>query len=730
MGTRKSVCRICSGGCGLIFTFDDDGTLTKVRGDRDHPISRGFACEKGLQAPLMMRGEKRLRHVLRRRPDGSHEQIPLETALDEIAARLRSLIDKRGGESVAFFKGTGGHNNTVTVMLRAALMAALGSENYYSVSTIDQSCHYVTRCRMGYWEAGKQPLDGCDVALLIGTNPLVSLGAYQFLSYDPQKRLKAAKAAGMKLIVIDPRQTETARQADLFLQPHPGEDPTVVAGLVRLVLENGWHDPDFSERWIEGMDALRVAVDPFTPDYVEARAGVPSADLRRAAEMFARDGRRGPATLGTGVSMAPRSNLASHLIECLNVICGRVLQKGDRVPNPGLISSAREFRAQVGAPYREWERSSRTVTGHGTVMGERPTGVLADQILTESPDRVRAMFINGANLAVSVPDQKRIVEALRDLELLVTIDHFMTPTAALSHYVIPANTVYERPDFLSGPAFETYLFDQPFMQYLPPVWDRLEGSEITDEWYVYWGIAQRLGLVLTVGGQALDMTVVPTSDNLLDVALAGARVPIDELRAAPDGMWFAEPVHVLPAVDDCAHRFQVMPQDVAEELAEVAAEPFGALFEGYRYRLISRRRRGVMNSLGIGWETTRSVRHLNPAALHPDDLEALDLDEGDEIELESPNGRISTIVKADPTLRPGVISLSHAWGGLPDVDEHDSRMANSNLLVSTQVLVEKINAMPAMSAIPVNVLPVRTGTSRATRAAAASPRGTDPAPSD
>ncbi len=283
--------------------------------------------------------------------------------------------------------------------------------------------------------------------MIVGANPLVSVSMNGFDTRNPLKRLKQAKARGMKLIVIDPRRTETARFADVFLQPLPGEDCAILAGLIHIILAEGWQDHEFCARYAGDLDALRAAVAPFTPAYVARRADVPEADLRRVAEVFARDSRRGAVSSATGPDMSPGSNLAEHLIECLNVICGRFVREGETVPHPGAIMPRWPRKAEVIPAPRWWEHGYRSrIGGFGLIDGELPTGILADEILEPGAGQVRALIVHGGNPASAVPDQERIVEALRSLELLVTIEPFMTQTARLSHYVLPPTLQYERAD--------------------------------------------------------------------------------------------------------------------------------------------------------------------------------------------------------------------------------------------------------------------------------------------
>jgi anaerobic selenocysteine-containing dehydrogenase len=350
----RSICRFCPGGCGMVLKLDDTNHIVELRGDHSHPMSEGYACFKGLQAADAANGSFRILRPLKRLADGSFVEIDIETALDEIADAVRTLVAERGPRSVALFKGTAAYFNVVLNQMLPDFMTALGSPSYFSTITIDNSAKAITAARMGYWNAGRHRFLDADVLMLVGTNPLLSISTSGYVMFNATKQMNRAKARGMKLIVVDPRRTETARHADVFLQVVPGEDATLIAGMIRVILTEEWHDIPFCERHVEDLPRLRAAVEVFTPVRVLARCGIEEDQLRAAARMFALDAKRGLATTGTGATMAPHSNLTEHLVECLNVLCGRMLSEGERVDNPGVLTPSRPFRAEVVPPLRTW----------------------------------------------------------------------------------------------------------------------------------------------------------------------------------------------------------------------------------------------------------------------------------------------------------------------------------------------------------------------------------------
>lgn len=710
MATReqKSFCRLCMAHCGMVLTVDENARLISVRGDKEDTQSLGYACFKGLQAPATHYAPERILHPLKRQPDGSFKRIALEQALDEIAALTARIIERDGAEAIAAYRGSQGIITSSAALMPPAFLRALGSPKFFTSASIDQSAKLVSIGRIGLWPPGRVPFAQSDVLMIFGGNPLVSVASNGFDFRNPTKRLKEAKARGMKLIVIDPRYTETARHADVFLQPRPGEDVAVAAGLLRIILAEGWEDKAFCAAFVDQLEALRAAVAAFTPEYVEARADVPRDRLRAAAELFARDSRRGPVASGTGPNMAPHSNLAEHLIECLNVVCGRFLREGERIPNPGVLAHRWPRRAQVMPAPRWWEQGFKSrVGGYGVIDGEMMTGILADEILRDGPGRVRALFNDGGGIANAVPDQRKIVRALDSLELLVSIEPFKTPTAQLSHYILPPKMHYERAD-LPMFVYESFIYPEPFTRYTPAIVPPPVGSELVDDWYVFWGVAKRLGLTLDYDGTPLNMVEAPDTDDLLAIIAQRAPQPLSEIRRHPLGITFDDnPQFVEPAEAGANSRFTVMPEDVRAEIRVYLDEPLdqasrlrdGALAT---HRLIVRRNRDMYNSTGRFVPAIRERAPRNPAYLHPDDMAALGVAENTAIEIQSDYGGITAYAAADPTLRRGVISISHGFGGLPDRNaEKAGQGASTNLLTSTDRDVQSINAMPRMSALPV-----------------------------
>ncbi|MGE0384332.1 MAG: molybdopterin-dependent oxidoreductase [Gammaproteobacteria bacterium] len=718
---HASICRFCSVGCPVSVDLRD-GLPVRVNGNRNSPTYHGFCCRRGYAAADQMLHPDRLLRPLRRGADGTHVSIASTQAVDEIAARVQGLIDAHGPDCVAAYFGTYSGPYPATSALMAAWVQAIGSPMLFSSMTIDQPGKDIAAALLGGWEAGPQGFTGADVWMIIGSNPLVSIGL-SMPAQNPVRRLDDAIAGGMQLIVIDPRRTETARRAQVHLQPRPGEDAAILAGMMRVILDEGLHDAAFVADWVDGLAALRRTVDPFTPAYVAGRADIPADDLVRAARIFAR-ARRGLAAGATGANMSGHSSLVEYLIACLNTICGRYLRAGEPVANPGVLLPRATPRAQARPP-----RPARglgvpmSARGLGLAASGMPTAALADEILA---GRVKALFSAGGNPAAAFPDQNRTVRALEKLELFVQLDIKMSASARLAHYVLPPRIGFEVPT--ASLAYESielygsiYGLPEPFGMYAPRLVDPPAGSDLIEEWELFYDLGRRMGLPLTLHFHdtltgparaprapiALDMRRRPSTDELLELLARGSRIALDEVKKHPDGAVFHESIVTVPADPGCSARMQVGDPDMMAELAGVIDEPVVALRDPaqFPFLFICRRAPHVNNSTGRDLpRLARDGRTYNPAYMHPADLDALGLGGGDTVRIESAHGTIPGIAQPDPTLRRGLVSMTHAFGDLPalgaDFRRHGS---NTSQLTSVEEDYDRWSGIPRMSAVPVRV---------------------------
>jgi len=714
MSLHPTFCRVCYHLCGAVVEVDENGRAVSMTGDRQNPLYKGYGCMKGRASPAVHNSPDRLLHTMKRMPDGRFEPIDIELALDEIATRLSAIVDRDGTRAVASYHGTGIVGQTLAMASTHAFMEAIESPMCFSNESIDQPGKSVAKGLHGVWQAPGNGWSDPEVIMVIGMNPLVSHNGFPF--GNPAAWINDRLAKGTKLIVIDPRKTETARKATQYLQPLPGHDAALLAAMARVIIDEELYDKAFVAQNVTGLSGLRAALERFSPEVVAEAAGIDSDALIQVARTYA-SARRGYAICGTGPSMSGSSTLVEYLRMCVETLCGHYMQEGETLPVAGVTMAAPVAKAQATPPFPAW---GEAFNGHTTrVRGLRayyagsapmPTSALPDEMLMPGEGRVRAFFSCAGNPVLSWPDQNRTIEALKSLELSVAIDVKMTPSAALANYVIACKLHLETPgiSYLSeGLAFYStgVGVDQSFGQYTPAIVAPPPGSQVVEEWEVYYGICQRLGLQFTLHGLNgtsfdVDMVNKPTTDELIEQFMAGSRIPLDELKKYPHGAIFPdETAKVQPRDEGWEGRLELASPEMMEDLQTYSIDQHE---EGFAFRMISRRMRHTFNSISHN-PATKGLPY-NPAFMNPEDMARYGLSDGDTIEIRSRYGAIPGVVESEASLRPGLISMSHGYGAGPDRDDALWAIGSpTSRLSGLDDNPERYSGQPRMSAIPVNI---------------------------
>jgi anaerobic selenocysteine-containing dehydrogenase len=724
---HDSFCRFCHASCAIKVTVED-GRPVHVIGAKDNSVYHGYTCAKGRALPEQHSTPARLLHSMKRGADGTHNPIPVEQAMDEIAAKISAIVDEHGPRSVALYTGTYSFPYPAGSPMAGAWLSSLGSPMLFTSATIDQPGKMIAPALHGIWGGGSYHFDAADVWMLVGANPTISK-SIGIPCMNPAKRLHDAVKRGLEMIVIDPRRSEVAKAAAVHLQPKPGEDPTILAGMIRIVLSEGLTDEEFLSSHTIGLESLSAAVEPFTPEYVARRADVPAADLVRAARVFAAH-RNGGANVGTGPNMAPRGNLTEYLTLVLNTLTGHWRRAGERIPNPGVLMPPGRARAQASDPYPGWGfgESMRVRNLANTVAG-LPTAALADEILMPGEGQVKALISLGGNPMAAWPDQQKTFDAMNALELNITLDIKMSATAKLADYVIAPTLSLEVAGMtLPTESLTPYAmgYPEPYAQYSPPIVDPPAGSDVLEEWEFFYGLAQRMGLPLTIAAAyewgpdaehpaltEIDMKSKPSSDDLFEALTKGSRIPLSEVKKYPEGHVFDDAVVVVePGESGAKGRLQLADETMIAELDAVAREPVDRGGE-FAFSLVSRRLPDVHNSAGRDIPKLVRKYSYNPAFMNPGDLKDLGIAPGDLVEIASSHSSILGVVEAEEAIRTGVVSMAHAFGDLPGEEEDRAvRQIGSNTgrLSSVERDFDPYSGIPIMSAIPVNVTPCREKT--------------------
>jgi anaerobic selenocysteine-containing dehydrogenase len=720
---RPSLCRLCINFCPLEVTVRD-GEAVDVRGDPSNAMWRGHTCVKGRSQHLRLTHSDRLLHSMKRASDGTFVPLSIEEALDEIAERLRAIIARHGPYALAGYLGTSVMLNALQWPFFEAFMRAAGSPMIFTPVTIDKPGKNIAKALLGSWMAPPTGFDRPDVLMYVGANPVVT---YTGLPAGSPTWLSDQLKRGAQLIVVDPRRSDLAKRASIFLQSRPGHDALILAGLIHVILSEDLFDDEFVKGNTTGIDKLRHVTAPFTPELVTERADVDLDSFVKAARAFGRS-RRGYIMAGTGPSMSGPGTLVEYLCLVLDTLAGHWLREGEIVRAvPTLLATPRyRAQAQPPRPARDLGVTMR-VRGLTETPAGLPTAAAADEMLLDGERRIRGLISCSGNPAAAWPNQRKVVTALSSLELLVQIDPWMSQTAQLADYVIAPKMPLEtvgctlQLDFASGHSAGFGLSDA-YGRYTPAAVEPPADSELIEEWEFYYGLARRLGYPLSIsptfgmlngaaaeGLVPVDMVHKPTSEQLLADMLGDARVPLDRVRRHERGALFPDPnVRVGAKEPGWPHRLDIAHADMLNQLAQVLTAPDDV--QEYPMRLVCRRVRGMMNSTVNDGLSTRGVRH-NPAHVNPADLAALGLQVGDLVEITSRKGSLLAIVEADPAVRAGIVSMTHCYGTLtPSRTEEELRRFGSSTawLVDDEIEYDTYSGQPRMSNVPVRMRSARS----------------------
>ncbi|MFT4614589.1 MAG: anaerobic selenocysteine-containing dehydrogenase [Bacteroidia bacterium] len=426
---RQSACILCECNCGIEVQLggDNEREIVRIRGDKAHPASQGYLCQKASGLNYYQNGKDRLTSPLRRRADGSFEEIDWDTAIKEVSQRLMAVRDTHGGDKI-FYYGGGGQGNHLPGGYATALRGVLGMQYRSNALAQEKTGEFWVNGQM-FGNHVKGDFEHCDVAIFLGKNPWHSHGLprarawLRDFSKDPSKHM----------IVIDPVVTETAKFADIHLRVRPGGDAWLLAAMVGMLVQQKKYNNDWLAQHSTGLDEIIAAFSKVpVAQYCEV-AGVPTEQVQAAVDLISNA--RGVAMAeDLGIQMSLHSTLASYLEKLVWGLCGHFGNPGGQYIPAALQNIAGSGRSSRKSP----------VVGAPIISGLVPCNVIAEEILTDHPDRYRAMVVETANPAHSLADSKRFIKALQSLDTVVVIDIAMSETARQADYVLPASTQYEK----------------------------------------------------------------------------------------------------------------------------------------------------------------------------------------------------------------------------------------------------------------------------------------------
>jgi anaerobic selenocysteine-containing dehydrogenase len=717
--THHRTCSLCEAMCGLTLTIEGDRVVA-VRGDDDDPFSRGYLCPKGAAIGGLHEDPDRLREPLRR--SGSRwVKIGWDEALDEAAARIHGVQREHGRHAVAAYLGNPTVHNLGSVLYAPSLLRTLGSRHRYSATSVDQ----LPQMLAAYLMYGHQLLlpipdvDHTDHMIIVGANPLVSNGSIM-TAPDMKRRLQAIQARGGKVIVIDPRRTETAAIADQHVPVRPGTDALLLAAMAHVLFDEGRIAIGRLDTSVRNLDALRIAVRPLSPERVASATGVAAETIRGLARDLSA-ARSGVVYGRVGVSMHPYGGLCHWLVNVLDILTGNLDRRGGAMfPRPAfdLVGAAGPLGIGRGS-FGRWRSKVRGLPEFG---GELPVATLAEDIDAGGDDPIRALVTIAGNPVLSTPNGPRLESAIGSLDFMVAIDPYLNETTRHADLILPPSGPLEHDHYdvvfhaiavrntakYSPAAFEIGPHQRHDHQILTGLERRLLGlrsASIAARASV--AARERLG---PRGIVALGLRAGPWGFG--GGLLEGVRgISLSKLLAAPHGIDLGPlepclPGRLPPRRDGIGPHVDLAPRPFVDDLVRCEAE-LEAVSGGML--LIGRRQLRSNNSWMHNVPKLMTGKPRCTLLVHPRDAERLGLVDGQPVRISSRVGSVIAPAQLDDGIMPGVVSLPHGFGHHRTGTRQHVASANAGVSindVTDDARVDALSGVAAFSGVPVQLEPV------------------------
>jgi anaerobic selenocysteine-containing dehydrogenase len=709
MATHYRTCTLCEAMCGLVI--ETEGTAVRsIRGDEADPLSRGHICPKALALQDIQDDPDRVRGPLKR-VGADWVPITWTEALDETARRLRDVQQAHGRDAVAAYMGNPSVHNYGSMLYGVQFLRALRTHAKFSATSVDQLPHQL----VAYWMFGHQLLmpipdvERTSFVLMLGGNPAASNGSI-FTAGDINVKLKELRARGGKLVVIDPRKTETAHAADEHHFIRPGTDALFLLALLHVVFAEGLEKPGRLAGFTDGLAAVREETRGFEPERVAGATGIPADEIRRLARAFA----AAPAAVAygrVGVSTQAFGALCQWLVNLLNIVTGNF----DRPGGAMLTSPAFDLANPAAGTRGSFARRVSRVRKLPEMGGELPVAVLAEEILTPGPGQIRALVTSAGNPVLSTPNGRKLDEALASLDFMVSVDFYINETTRHAHLILPPTAPLEHDHY--DIAFHL-LAVRNTAKFSEAVFPKPAGAK--HDWEIFWELERRLaggGLANRAKYAALKR-VGPARIVDLGIRMGaygaklnplGKGLTLAKVRANPHGLDLGPLVATLPGrLQTKGKRVQAAPEPLVRDLTRLRHELLLAPAAAGEFDLLLIGRRHLRSNNSWLHNASRLVKGPPRCTLlmHPADAAARGLAEGATAVLASRVGSIDVPVEVTDRVMPGVVCLPHGWG-------HDRpgvklRVAQAHAGVSVNdvtddMLVDALAGTSVLNGVPVKV---------------------------
>ena len=703
-------CHLCEAMCGVEIKTEGSKILS-IRGDDQDPFSRGHICPKALGLKDVHEDPDRLRLPVRRTSEGWQE-ISWNEAFDEVARRLVGLQKQHGHDTIASYIGNPQVHSFSGLIGGAKFLRTLRSRNRFSATSVDQLPHHFA----AFFLFGHQlmipvpDIDRTDFFLVLGANPVVSNGSLMSAP-DVAKRLKALRARGGKLIVIDPRRTETAELADQHHFIRPGSDAWLLLALLQVIFEEGLESPGRLAPLLDGLERLRDLCRPYTPQRAAAHTGIDAEAIRQLARDFAAAG--SAICYGRmGVSTQSFGALCQWLIHLLNIVTGNLDREGGSMfTQPAL--DALGLASGFGQKGSYAKRRTR-VRGLPEFGSEFPVAALAEEILTPGEGRIRALVTAAGNPVLSTPNGRQLERALEKLDFMVSVDFYINETTRHAHIILPPTFGLERDHF---DLIFHMLAIRNTVKYSLPVFDKSPNA--LHDWEIFDRLIENIEKIdparrPPLAKRLLSRWLTPRRSIALGIRLGprgagwnpfAGKLSLGRILRHPHGIDLGPLEPCLPArLQSRNARIDLLPQALVADLERL--EHADAASAAPVLRLIGRRDLRTNNS----WmhNSHRMVKGPLRCTLliHPDDAAARALGPGELATVQSRVGQISLPIEISTDMMPGVVSIPHGWGHhrpgirLRVAQSHAGVSAND---LTDETFIDTLCGNAALNGVPVTV---------------------------
>lgn len=720
---KVTFCRICEPLCGMIATVED-GKLVALRPDKEHPLSAGFACQKGIAFTEVVNDPDRVTTPLRRTPDG-FEPVSWDEALGDIAGRLSAVLRDHGAGAVGWYMGNPGAFSYAHVLSIMAFIKGIGrGTHFYTASSQDTNSRLMAS-QLLYGTPTSVPipdLTRTDLLVLMGANPVVSHGSFLTAPRIKDRMHDIVKRGG-RVVVVDPRKTETAAQFE-WCGIVPDTDALMLLSLLQVMFAEGLAHSGDIRLVVDDVDWLRAQVAPFTPEATAPQTGVDPDIVRGLARDLAATPRA--AVYGRlGTCVGRYGTLTSYLIDVVNLVAGNLDKPGGSVISGLGMPAQRLVNIGMGALLRRTYRRRRSrIGGFRAIIGSEPAALMAKEMTTPGQRQIRAMFISAGNPVLSVPNGDELETALDGLDLSVALDFYLTETTSHCDYVLPVTTMYERDDFpLTFQPFQATPFRQATEAVVAPVGQARQEWEIVGDLIGRLSGQSRVFGALTAAGRALRKLGSPFTprmfaDGIIRVAAGG-----DRFGLRRGGLSFSRLSHdhahgrvlspnlrtgvLKEAISYLDGRIHLQHDDIAAEIAALRTPEHA---QDYPLRLIGMREPRSENSWMHNAPLLMRGDRGQHGLMNADDAAELEIGDGSEIQISSAYGTITIPVTLTKDIMPGVIAVPHGWGHKGTGGWRVANKAggtNVNLLTSSEPGdVESLSGMAWLTGVPVRVAKV------------------------